>query len=758
MSLESLYLQKNYKDPSSTPLETIFESPRPSKGVQQGRASPDAALLMTNRKLKRLCIFSSHHQLPRNKLKQRKERALKMKRLTGVQVPLGKAFSEDDVLAVLSCLAEEEAATPSIYQEQEKEVLEPPNTFAPDLVEGMISVLNSLQMDSEPSLGSPNQAYMEVTPGQSQPSKERKKRRRCELFSQVKVNSSSTPSASTSRSQPPKTTAWVKRLKRRSGLTSQKKNSSLMSPFSDPKTATNFHEPKSCSREQTMPKEKRQNVLTDTEEHTTSTEIPRLKLGSKRTPDSILATSTKKLCTHKTIQETTADPSPTLQHSKGSGKDKKWRVARVELHDILAQESSLKNSLGNVVTTSSEQGTASPLLHTPVSELSTPLPTLSKTGLSPTFLDSLIACGSTTTDGDAESREKGIGKEGGTSPSSPSSKLAALTLHSSPTQLSPLVKPQKIRRRSARLSIGSNVIEGLRMIQNNNSSSSDGSLGTVWPSHSPLEQKQKAEVNKAVNSGSDPVSPLPSTATTKKRLSKGRCSSQYSHLEIMDTMGENAITTNTKSTSDVDDFSLRPISPSSVSLESLTQVPINPTVVDSATTLHHQSFPFTSSMKPVPHRELSLSTPQPLMSSMKQEDIPKVLTLTTTPVIDEVMPPENPQVMTEGEEESGPCNFLSTSTPFTYVSTPTHSNLKGFLDFPSPSSTFTASTAPAPALTVSQNGLIQAASPDEKTTTAEGDFDSLTHSGILTNKTLIRMGKVYYGPPVLTPLSSPAPL
>lgn len=121
VTVESLYLQKNYKEPSSTPLETIFETPRPSKGVQQGQVSPDTFLLMANRKLKRLCLFPSHHQLPRNKLKQRKERALKMKRLTGVQVPLGKAFSEDDVLAVLSCLTEEEAATPSLYQEQERE-------------------------------------------------------------------------------------------------------------------------------------------------------------------------------------------------------------------------------------------------------------------------------------------------------------------------------------------------------------------------------------------------------------------------------------------------------------------------------------------------------------------------------------------------------------------------------------------------------------------------------------------------------------
>lgn len=778
VSVESLYLQKNYKDPSSTPLETIFESPRPSKGMQQGRASPDSALLMANRKLKRLCIFSSHHQLPRNKMKQRKERALKMKRLTGVQVPLGKAFSEDDVLAVLSCLAEEDAATPSLYQEQEREVVDPPKASTPDLVEGMINVLSSLQMDSEPSLSPPNQAQEEATPTQSQPTKEKKQRRRCELIPQVKGVTSSIPSAftsthqSSSRSQPPKTTTWVKRLKRKSGLASQMKNSVQSS---DPETATSVHPPQSCFKESARPKGMGQNILSDVEEHTMSTKNYRLKSGNKRIPDSILPTSTKKQCNYKTLQETNTDPSPTLQHGKGLEKDKKRRLFRAKHHNFLAEDPSTSNTLVNIPDpSSSELDTASSSPQALFVPLSPPLPTPHKRGHSPTLLSSLMASGDTADGGNVEGGEKAVGKEGGTSPSSPSSRLAALSLQSSPTHLSPLVKPRKIRRRSARLSIGSDVMEGLRRIPKNTNSSSDVSLGTLWASFSPLERKQKAEVNKGGgDSGDDSTSLPPSTViTTKKGQSKGRRQSNlYSRLELMDTVAESTIT---QSTSCIDDFSFRPISPPPISLDSLTQVPTNPRVIQgSVTTLHHQPIHCTPVMEHPTHLKPPLPSPQPLRPSVKREDIPKVL-------IGDVMPPGNPQVMADvagesanlrvfgeaaGEEvnpigsHSGLAGFLSTPTQSSDGNMTTYNKFTGYRAFSSPSPSPTASSPPPPALTLSQGDLLQGASlSGEDDTTSEDDRDSPVLSGILANKTLIHMGKVYYGPAALSPMSSSAPV
>lgn len=767
VSLESLYLQKNYKDPSSTPLETIFESPRPSKGVQQGRASPDSALLMANRKLKRLCIFSSHHQLPRNKMKQRKERALKMKRLTGVQVPLGKTFSEDDVLAVLSCLAEEDAATPSLYQEQERKVVDPPNTSSPDLVEGMISVLSSLQMDSEPSLSPTNQAEDKVTPTQSQPTKEKKKKRRCELIPQVKAVNSSTPltSTSASRSKPPKTTAWVKRLKRKSGFASQLKNSSVQS--SDPEAST--CPPQSCFKEVARSKGMGQNILSDTEEHTTSAKSHRLKSGNKRIPDNILPTSTKKQCNYKTLQESDMDPSLTLQHGKWLEKDKKRRIFRAKHHNFLAEEPSTSSTLINIPDpSSSDPDIASSSPQAPFSPLSPLMAMPHKRGLSPTLLSSQMTFGDTAGDGDAGG-EKAVGKEGGTSPSSPSSRLAALSLQSSPTHLSPLIKPRKIQRRSARLSIGSDITEGLQRTPKVNNSSSDVSLGTVWAAFCPLERKQNAEVNKGGgdSDGDDSASPPPSTVTIKKKeQSKGRPSNMYSQLELMETMAESTIT---KSSSDVDDFSFRPISPPPISLDSLTQGTTNPRPV---TTLHHQPVPYTPVMEHPTPLKLPLPSPQPLRPSIKQ-DIPKVL-------IGDVMPLGSPQVMADVAGESanlcvigealveevspisphtGLADFLSTASRSTDRNTTTQNKFTGYRDFSSPSPSCTGSSPAPPARSLSQDDLLEGSLlPEEDDTAFEDDRGSPVLSGILANKTLIHMGKVYYGPAALSPMSSSAPV
>lgn len=128
VTIESLYRQENMKEFSSTPLETIYESPRRGQGrgvkgkrreekTREGDHDGMTSLndicdlnlsMMTKRKFKRLCLFTSHYYPSKNKTRVRKERARLMKQRRGVIVPDGGAISIKDVEMVLSCLSDNE--------------------------------------------------------------------------------------------------------------------------------------------------------------------------------------------------------------------------------------------------------------------------------------------------------------------------------------------------------------------------------------------------------------------------------------------------------------------------------------------------------------------------------------------------------------------------------------------------------------------------------------------------------------------------
>ncbi|KAG7166783.1 uncharacterized protein LOC121869026 isoform X1 [Homarus americanus] len=121
VNIESLYRQENYQEISSTPLETIYESPHCSRGgkrTNRGRGSNNDKLtyvetdtdlsLMAAKKLKRICLFASHYNPSKQKIRHRKERARKMKQTKGVKIPKGTTISVEDLEAVLACLSDDE--------------------------------------------------------------------------------------------------------------------------------------------------------------------------------------------------------------------------------------------------------------------------------------------------------------------------------------------------------------------------------------------------------------------------------------------------------------------------------------------------------------------------------------------------------------------------------------------------------------------------------------------------------------------------
>ncbi|XP_050740101.1 mucin-2-like [Eriocheir sinensis] len=704
VTLESLYLQKNCKDPIHTQLETIFEDPRPSK-VQQGQASQDEALLMANRKLKRYLVFPSHYQPPRNKLKQRKQCAQRFQRIAKVRLPTGNVISDDELLAALLCL-EEETATPGQYQEQERGLLDPPGTSAPNLVEGMISVHNSLNGGFESPLSLPNQTHKEVASAQSLSSEEKGQGPRCDMIPKINGVSPSTSltSSSTHQSSPPKMSAREKRLKRRSGLVLPQSSSSPSSFPGDAEAATNSNSPESPRpRVVGRPRGKRQSVSPQMIEHPTSSKDAQLKLGSKRSPEAAPATTIKKHYMLKTPQETTKDPAPTSKRGRGRGKDKKPRSSR------------LKPSL--TLTNNSPSDSVVPASKIP--QLLSTLPSPPK-GQSRTLFNSPVACVVPAEGGDRIDGERGVEGRGGSPTPSPSARLAAPSLHVSPAQLSPLSKPKKVRRRSARLSIGSEVIDGLRGMQNGHS---DVPLGTVWAAFSPLE---KTTARRAVDNSSPP-----STDTAKK---KGRRRSNlFSHLEMMDSLRETAITTTTESTLTVPDLSARPVSASPPSLHP-------PTKQDSLTPLHHSTTPGTPITEPTPNVGTPHSCPQPLSAGMQQGVSAKQMKLTTTSSADNAVPPGHPQAVTEEAEEvgslvreeqgdvvrsvtprSGSDDSNSPYSPFTVANTGTYNILEACPDLSSPSLSPSprpmASSAPASFLASSQTPPALAFTPS-KTLTA----------------------------------------
>lgn len=120
VNIESLYRQENMKEVPSTPLETIYESPRCGRGRgMKGKSRKEDEMtslsdmcdlnlpVMTKRKIKRLCLFTSHYYPSKQKTLLRRERARLME-LKGVNIPDGATISFEDVDAVLSCLSNED--------------------------------------------------------------------------------------------------------------------------------------------------------------------------------------------------------------------------------------------------------------------------------------------------------------------------------------------------------------------------------------------------------------------------------------------------------------------------------------------------------------------------------------------------------------------------------------------------------------------------------------------------------------------------
>ncbi|KAK3867348.1 hypothetical protein Pcinc_027188 [Petrolisthes cinctipes] len=112
VNVEKLYMQENFKEPTPSPLETIFESPkiqrkRMGKG-NKGEEDTEAVTLMSVRKVKRICNFPSYYGPPKLKTRQRKDRARKLSKTTGARVPKGSGVSMEEVMAALACLSDSE--------------------------------------------------------------------------------------------------------------------------------------------------------------------------------------------------------------------------------------------------------------------------------------------------------------------------------------------------------------------------------------------------------------------------------------------------------------------------------------------------------------------------------------------------------------------------------------------------------------------------------------------------------------------------
>ncbi|XP_042890088.1 uncharacterized protein LOC122265012 [Penaeus japonicus] len=132
VNIESLYLQENNREVCPTPLETIYETPQKQrksgqrKGSASGRIREDegetrqlaargsddlapSSTVMGGKKIKRLCMFTSHYYPTKQKVRLRKDRARKMKQLKGVKIPKGSAVTVQDVKEVLAKLSDDES-------------------------------------------------------------------------------------------------------------------------------------------------------------------------------------------------------------------------------------------------------------------------------------------------------------------------------------------------------------------------------------------------------------------------------------------------------------------------------------------------------------------------------------------------------------------------------------------------------------------------------------------------------------------------
>ncbi|XP_027231136.2 uncharacterized protein [Penaeus vannamei] len=130
VNIESLYLQENNREVCPTPLETIYETPQKQrksgqrKGSAGGRISEEeesrplgvrssddlpTSTVMSGKKIKRLCMFASHYYPTKQKVRLRKDRARKLNKLKGVKIPKGSAVTVQDVKEVLAKLSDEES-------------------------------------------------------------------------------------------------------------------------------------------------------------------------------------------------------------------------------------------------------------------------------------------------------------------------------------------------------------------------------------------------------------------------------------------------------------------------------------------------------------------------------------------------------------------------------------------------------------------------------------------------------------------------
>ena len=165
VNIESLYCQENVKDVAPSPLETIYESPRKEQVRGRGRkpkvvdlvSSTAAGMhVMGVKKMKRFCSFASYYYPPKQKVKVRKDRAKKLKQLTGVKIPKG-TVSDETLKTVLATLSEDEEQNENIPNNENCEMMTSGfyigNVIRPDVedpsVSEVIKNISSMQMITE---------------------------------------------------------------------------------------------------------------------------------------------------------------------------------------------------------------------------------------------------------------------------------------------------------------------------------------------------------------------------------------------------------------------------------------------------------------------------------------------------------------------------------------------------------------------------------------------------------------------------------
>ncbi|XP_068218681.1 uncharacterized protein [Palaemon carinicauda] len=180
VNIESLYCQENAKDVCVCPslLETIFESPvkganrcRSKNARAPGKVSETESQLqmMSVKKWKRFCAFADYYHPSKHKVKVRKDRAKKMKQLTGVKIPKG-VVSDDALKTILAVLSDEDDQNENIQSThscKSSSSFYIGNIIKPDIEDSslndMIRNISSMKMtaDSSEEGNIPHNALME---------------------------------------------------------------------------------------------------------------------------------------------------------------------------------------------------------------------------------------------------------------------------------------------------------------------------------------------------------------------------------------------------------------------------------------------------------------------------------------------------------------------------------------------------------------------------------------------------------------------